>query len=127
MIRLSKSVVLDKSFNFGLKIIKLYMKLRSKNEFTLSNQLVRSATSIGANITEAQYAQSRKDFINKMSIALKEANETEYWLKLLSKSDIIEEIEYENYIKECLEIKMILISIVKSSKDSLIHRRLIIS
>ncbi|MDB1948990.1 four helix bundle protein [Clostridium tertium] len=123
MIRLSKSVVLDKSFNFGLKIIKLYMKLRSKNEFTLSNQLVRSATSIGANITEAQYAQSRKDFINKMSIALKEANETEYWLKLLSKSDIIEEIEYENYIKECLEIKMILISIVKSSKDSLIHRR----
>ncbi|WP_235840760.1 four helix bundle protein [Clostridium tertium] len=123
MIRLSKSVVLDKSFNFGLKIIKLYMKLRSKNEFTLSNQLVRSATSIGANITETQYAQSRKDFINKMSIALKEANETEYWLKLLSKSDIIEEIEYENYIKECLEIKMILISIVKSSKDSLIHRR----
>lgn len=123
MIRLSKSVVLDKSFNFGLKIIKLYMKLRSKNEFTLSNQLVRSATSIGANITEAQYAQSRKDFINKMSIALKEANETEYWLKLLSKSDIIEEIEYENYIKEYLEIKMILISIVKSSKDSLIHRR----
>jgi len=124
---LSKSVVLDKSFNFGLKIIKLYMKLRSKNEFTLSNQLVRSATSIGANITETQYAQSRKDFINKMSIALKEANETEYWLKLLSKSDIIEEIEYENYIKECLEIKMILISIVKSSKDSLIHRRWIIS
>jgi len=124
---LNKSVVLDKSFNFGLKIIKLYMKLRSKNEFTLSNQLVRSATSIGANITEAQYAQSRKDFINKMSIALKEANETEYWLKLLSKSDIIEEIEYENYIKECLEIKMILISIVKSSKDSLIHRRWIIS
>ncbi|MDB1925018.1 four helix bundle protein [Clostridium tertium] len=123
MIRLSKSVVLDKSFNFGLKIIKLYMKLRSKNEFTLSNQLVKSATSIGANITEAQYAQSRKDFINKMGIALKEANETEYWLKLLSKSDIIEEIEYENYIKDCLEIKMILISIVKSSKDSLIHRR----
>jgi four helix bundle protein len=123
VIRLSKSVVLDKSFNFGLKIIKLYMKLRSKNEFTLSNQLVRSATSIGANITEAQYAQSRKDFINEMSIALKEANETEYWLKLLSKSDIIEEIEYENYIKEYLEIKMILISIVKSSKDSLIHRR----
>lgn len=120
---MSKSVVLDKSFNFGLKIIKLYMKLRSKNEFTLSNQLVKSATSIGANITEAQYAQSRKDFINKMGIALKEANETEYWLKLLSKSDIIEEIEYENYIKECLEIKMILISIVKSSKDSLIHRR----
>ncbi|WP_460268930.1 four helix bundle protein [Clostridium tertium] len=123
MIRLSKSVVLDKSFNFGLKIIKLYMKLRSKNEFTLSNQLVKSATSIGANITEAQYAQSRKDFINKMGIALKEANETEYWLKLLSKSDIIEEIEYENYIKDCLEIEMILISIVKSSKDSLIHRR----
>jgi four helix bundle protein len=123
VIRLSKSVVLDKSFNFGLKIIKLYMKLRSKNEFTLSNQLVRSATSIGANITEAQYAQSRKDFINEMSIALKEANETEYWLKLLAKSDIIEEIEYENYIKEYLEIKMILISIVKSSKDSLIHRR----
>ena len=81
------------------------MKLRSKNEFTLSNQLVRSATSIGANITEAQYAQSRKDFINKMGIALKEANETEYWLKLLSKSDIIEEIKYENYIKDCLANK----------------------
>ena len=88
---MSKNAILEKSFNFGLEIVKLYLKLKDKKEYTLSNQLVRPATSIGANVTETQYAQSKKDFTNKMSIALKEANESEYWINLLSKAEIINE------------------------------------
>ena len=80
---MSKNIVLGKSFDFGLDIVKLYLRLKNEKEYILSNQLVRSATSIGANITEAQYSPSKKDFINKMNIALKEANESEYWLKAL--------------------------------------------
>lgn len=113
-----KNIVLEKSFNFGLDIVKLYLSLKDKREYVLSNQLVRSATSIGANITEAQYAQSKKDFINKMSIVLKEANESEYWLNLLSKAEIIIDEEYKKHIKDCIEIKILLINIVRKSKDN---------
>lgn len=116
---MSKNIVLEKSFDFGLDIIKLYLKLKNEKEYILSSQLVRSATSIGANITEAQYAQSKKDFVNKMSIALKEANESDYWLNLLSKAEIISDKEYKLYYSSCLEIKAILINIVKSSKESI--------
>lgn len=115
---LYKNIVLEKSFNFGLDIVKLYLSLKDKREYVLSNQLVRSATSIGANITEAQYAQSKKDFINKMSIVLKEANESEYWLNLLSKAEIIIDEEYKKHIKDCIEIKNLLINIVRKSKDN---------
>lgn len=115
---LYKNIVLEKSFNFGLDIVKLYLSLKDKREYVLSNQLVRSATSIGANITEAQYAQSKKDFINKMSIVLKEANESEYWLNLLSKAEIIIDEEYKKHIKDCIEIKILLINIVRKSKDN---------
>ncbi|MGG7057931.1 four helix bundle protein [Clostridium nigeriense] len=116
---MSKNIVLDKSFNYALNIVKLYLKLKNEKEYILSNQLVRSATSIGANITEAQYAQSKKDFINKMSIALKESNESEYWLKLLSKAEIISDKEYKIYYDTCSEIKALLINIVKNSKESI--------
>ncbi|MDU5110464.1 MAG: four helix bundle protein [Clostridium sp.] len=112
-----KNAILDKSFNFSLDIVKLYLKLKNEKEYILSKQLVRSATSIGANVTEAQYAQSKKDFINKMSIALKEANESEYWLNLLSKAEIINEAEYKKYITHCIEVKILLINIVRKSKE----------
>lgn len=115
---MSKNIVLEKSFKFGLDIIKLYLKLKSEKEYILSSQLVRASTSIGANITEAQYAQSKKDFINKMSIALKEANESEYWLRLLVKAEIIGNEEYRLYSSDCSEIKAILINVVKSSRNS---------
>ena len=114
---MSKNIVLDKSFNFGLDIIKLYLRLKSEKKYILSNQLVRSATSIGANITEAQYAQSKKDFVNKMNIALKEANESEYWLKLLWRAEIISDKDYKLYHDESSQIKALLINIVKNSKD----------
>ncbi|VYU35976.1 four helix bundle protein [Clostridium tertium] len=92
-----KNAILDKSFNFSLDIVKLYLKLKNEKEYILSKQLVRSATSIGANVTEAQYAQSKKDFISKMSIALKEANESEYWINLLIKA-----IPYNSLISQFL-------------------------
>ena len=116
---MSKNIVLEKSFDFALDIVKLYLRLKNEKEYTLSNQLVRSATSIGANITEAQYSPSKKDFINKMNIALKEANESEYWLKLLVKAEIIKDKEYRIYYDSCSEIKAILIQIVKNSRASI--------
>lgn len=115
---MSKNIVLEKSFDFGLDIVKLYLKLKNEKEYILSNQLVRSATSIGANITEAQYSPSKKDFINKMNIALKEANESEYWLKLLVNAEVIKDKEYKSYYETCSEIKAILINIVKTSRAS---------
>ena len=119
MVQLSKNIVLDKSFDFAVDIVKLYLRLKNEKEYILSNQLVRSATSIGANITEAQYAESKKDFISKMNISLKEANESEYWLKLLTKAEIINYEEFNLYYQACSEIKSILINIVKSSRESL--------
>ncbi len=116
---MSKNIVLDKSFDFAVDIVKLYLRLKNEKEYILSNQLVRSATSIGANITEAQYAESKKDFISKMNISLKEANESEYWLKLLTKAEIIDCEEFKLYYQACSEIKSILINIVKSSRESL--------
>ncbi|WP_317166999.1 MULTISPECIES: four helix bundle protein [Winogradskyella] len=85
-----ESILRNKSYDFTLKIVELYKSLTSeKREFILSKQLMRSGTSIGANIREAEFAQSNKDFIHKMSIALKEANETDYWLSILKDSNYI--------------------------------------
>ena len=83
-----ENIIIDKTFNFSLDIISLFKELQNEREYILSKQLLRSATSIGANVEEASAAQSKKDFINKMSIASKEARETKYWLKLLDKSDL---------------------------------------
>lgn len=82
------NVILDKSFQFSVSSVKYYRKAIKNNEYIILNQYLKSATSIGANVREAQHAQSKKDFINKMSIALKEANESEYWLKLLKESNL---------------------------------------
>jgi len=115
-----KNIVGDKSYAFALRIIKLYKYLiNEEKEFVLSKQILRSGTSIGALIRESEHAQSKKDFINKMSIALKEANETEYWLMLLKDSDYISEISFSSIHNNCVEVLKLLISIVKTSKNNL--------
>jgi four helix bundle protein len=112
-----ESIIEKKSFEFALKIIELYKKLLEQNEYVLSKQLLRSGTSIGANVTEATAAQSKKDFITKMSIASKEARETKYWLTLLSKSKLVN-INFNDYLLEIDELIKILTSIVKTSQES---------
>lgn len=109
------NVIRKKSYEFALQIMDLYRKLCKANEFILSKQLLRSGTSIGANVEEAQAGLSRADFISKMSIASKEARETNYWLRLLRDSGTIEEKEVESLLMESESIIKILSSIVKSS------------
>ena len=112
---MKKNIIEEKSFSFALDTIKLYRQLIEQKEFVLSKQLLKSATSIGANVQEAQAAQSKKDFISKMAISSKEARESLYWLCLLEASKIIA-FDY-NYLKaEITEIIKILTVIVKSSK-----------
>lgn len=116
----SKNITANKSYAFALRIIKLYKFLVSeKKEYVLSKQILRSGTSVGANIREAEHAQSKKDFINKMSIALKEANETEYWLMLLKDSEYISIDSFNSIHPDSVEIIKLLASIVKSSKKSI--------
>jgi four helix bundle protein len=99
--------------------VKLFKYLvESKKEFVMSKQLLRSGTSVGALIREAEQAESKADFIHKMSIALKEANETDYWIELLFKAKYIEEVEYNSIIIDIREILKLLISIIKSSKNN---------
>ena len=105
------------SFDFSIQIIELYKKLVERKEYVLSRQLLRSATSIGANVEEAIAAQSRKDFISKMSIASKEARETRYWLRLLDRSKLVD-IDYSNYLNNIDHIINILTKIVKTSQES---------
>ena len=106
-----------KSFHFAVRIVKLCKCLRTeRNECTLSNQLLRSGTSIGANISEAQQAQSRADFLSKLNIALKEASETEYWLRLLEATDYITKGEFESIYSDCDELLKILVSSVRTIK-----------
>lgn len=109
------NLIIDKSFNFALEIIDLYKTLRNSNEFVISKQLLRCATSIGANVEEANAAQSKKDFIAKMSIASKESRETRYWLKLLNKSQLVE-LDFSSYLNHIDEIIRILTSIVKTAQ-----------
>ncbi len=114
-----RNIIKEKTYQFGLDIIILYKKMREQNEFILSKQVVRSGTSIGANVEEATAGQSRKDFISKMAISSKEARETNYWLRLLRDSQLCERIDYTNLIKESEEIIKILTSIVKTSQKEL--------
>ena len=111
----SENKILEMSFDFALQIIELYKTLIDKKEFILSKQLMRSGTSIGANVEEAIAAQSRKDFISKMSIASKEARETRYWLKLLNQSKL-SLIDYSPHLASAEHIVNILTKIVKTSQ-----------
>ena len=112
------NILIEKSVDFGARVIKLYQYLlHSKHEFVLSKQILRSGTSIGANINEAQYGNSKADFIAKLHIALKEAAETEYWLLLLQKSNYVDERTSDSILKDCREIKRILISSINTAKS----------
>ena len=111
-----ENIILDKTFDFALRIIELYKQMTTQHEFILSKQLLRSATSIGANVEEANAAYSKKDFAAKMSIASKEARETRYWLRLIEKSDIVK-LDIKATILEVDNIINILTAIVKSSQS----------
>ncbi|NUN08257.1 MAG: four helix bundle protein [Ignavibacteriaceae bacterium] len=114
------SIIKGKSFNFALRIIRMYKYLTEiKKEYILSRQLLKSGTSIGANVEEALGGQSDKDFISKISIAYKEARETDYWIKLLKASGTINTDEYNSIIKDCREIQKILSSILITTKKKL--------
>ena len=111
---MSENVVKQKSYNFALQIIKLCARLKQQKHFEISSQLLRSGTSIGANVEEALAGRSRKDFFAKMSIASKEARETNYWLRLLRDGEILNKEHSQNLIDESEELIKILTSIVKT-------------
>ena len=114
---MGENVVQEKSMGFAVRTVKLYQYLtEEKKEYVLSKQLLRSGTSIGANVREALQGQSKKDFTAKMSISLKEATETEYWLELLFKTEYLTEEQYNSIDADCREISRILTAIVKSSR-----------
>ena len=115
---MKESLVKKKSFEFSLKVISLFKDLKKEKEFVISNQLLRSGTSIGANIEEASAAQSKKDFIAKMSISSKEARETKYWLRLLKESELTQ-IDVKSLLLDIEELIRILTSIVKTSQKNL--------
>ena len=115
----NSNLIVDKSMNFAVRTVNLYKFLKNeKSEYILSKQLLRSGTSIGANIKEAIRAQSKADFNTKMHIALKEASETEYWLELLEKTEYITKAQAESMLNDCVEIIKILISITKTIKKN---------
>ena len=113
---MNDNISVQKSFDFAVRIVNLYKHLTEKHkEYVISKQLLRSGTSIGANLSEAQRGQSRADFVAKMSIALKEANETDYWLKLLYKTDYINQVQYDSLKTDINELISILTAICKTS------------
>ena len=116
----TENKILDLTFDFSLQIIGLYKELVSQKEFVLSKQLLRSGTSIGANVEEANAAQTKKDFISKMSIASKEARETRYWLKLLDKSRMVN-LDYTNILATVEHIINILTKIVKTAQEAILN------
>ena len=115
-INLMDNIIENKSFEFAVRIVRLYQYLvNEKKEYTLSKQLLRCGTSIGANVAEAQKGQSKADFSAKMNIALKEANETHYWLRLLYRTDYIIDTEFQSIEPEINEIISILVAICKAT------------
>ena len=114
---MGKSVLRDKSYEFAIRIVRLSQFLMGeKKEFVLSRQVLRSGTAIGALIREAEFAQSKADFVNKMSIALKEANETDYWISILKDTDFITQDQFDSLHADCQELLAMLISTVKTGK-----------
>lgn len=114
-----ENILKDKSYAFAVRIVKAYRQIvHEQKEFVLSKQLLRSGTSVGANVAEANQAQSRADFISKLSIALKETVETEYWLSLLRDTGIFTPAQADSLIEDCVELKKILISAVKTTKSA---------
>ena len=114
---MKENLLIDKSIAFAMRIVKLHQHLKGKQESVISNQIIRSGTSIGANINEANHGQSKADFISKMHIALKETAETEYWIKLLYMSEYIDDKASNSLLDDCLEIKRILIASINTAKE----------
>ena len=111
-------IVQNKSFDFAVRIVNLCKYLQAEyKDYILSKQLLRSGTSIGANISESQQAQSRPDFINKLNIALKEACETDYWLQLLHKTDYLSDEQFRSIFSDCQELERLLTTIIKTTKE----------
>ena len=113
---MKENVIKEKSFLFAIEIVSLYKILVERKEFVLSKQLLCSGTSIGANVRESEHAQSKADFIHKLSIALKEANETEYWIDLLFETKYLSQTEFENIKPSIIELLKLLTSIINTSK-----------
>ncbi len=113
----SKNPIREKSYQFALSAINLFQRLQEHREYVISKQLLRSGTSVGANVEEAIAAESRRDFIHKMAIASKEARETVYWLRLLSDSDLAPELDASKELACAQELVRILTSIVKSTSS----------
>lgn len=111
-----ENLIMDKSFAFAVRIVRLYKLLCARREFVLSKQLLRCGTSVGALLKESEHAQSKSDFVNKLSIALKEANKAEYWILLLHETEYISDVEYRSIVKDCQEIVRLLIAIIKTCK-----------
>ena len=112
------NIIESKSFDFAIRIVNLYKYLTDKkNEYVLSKQLLRSGTSIGANVAEAEQAQCKPDFVSKMNIALKETSETKYWIKLLTATEFLSEKESNSLLADCVGLEKLLTSIIKSSKQ----------
>lgn len=114
------SILYQKAFGFSIRIVKLYKYLLQKDKSfePLYKQLLRSGTSIGANVSEAQSAPIKKDFINKLSISLKVARETEYWIRLLKETEIINQQEHDSLIKDCDELERLLTSSIKTAREN---------
>jgi four helix bundle protein len=109
----------EKSFHFSVRIVRLCRLLQEeKKEYILSKQLLRAGTSIGANVAESQQAQSRADFVSKLNISLKEAVESNYWIRLLRATDYLSETEFESIIADCRELEKLLTAIIKSSRNT---------
>ena len=108
----------ERSFQFAIRIVNLYKYLQAeKKEYVLAKQLLRCGTSIGANVAEAQQAQSRADFISKLNIALKESYETNYWIRLLYETQYLSQEQYQSILTDCKELERLLISIIKTAKE----------
>lgn len=119
---MKKNIVKDKSFKFAIRVVRLYQFLvAKKKEFILSKQLLRSGTSVGAIVREAEHAETKKDFIHKMAIAQKEINESIYWLELLKETDYLNESEFKSLNDDAIEIIRLITSIIKSTKANINH------
>ena len=112
------SFIYNKSLAFGVKCVKFYQFLRDKGIYVISKQLLRCGTSVGANVRESRFAQSPADFISKLTISLKEAEETQYWLELLFKSNLISDKEYQSMNDDANELISILVSSIKTYKSN---------
>ena len=117
---MKESVLRDKSYQFALRVIKLYKYISAeKKEYVLSKQVLRSGTSIGANVEEANQAQSKADFVHKLSIAQKEAFETDYWLRLLRDSEYLTATQADSLLNDCREVQKLLTTSIKTAKENL--------